>query len=345
MKNISLKDIAARAKVSTTTVSFVLNGKATEKRISKAVTARVKAIVKELDYKPNQMARGLRTGTTKTLGLMIEDISNPFFAKLAKTIEDEADQYNYDVVFCSTEDKDKRASKLLQTLRYRQVDGYILTPTIGLRHAVDALLKEEQPLVLIDRYFPSLASHYVIIDNFQGAYCATEHLLKNGYRNIAIVTTASRQLQMEKRREGFIQALRDQNLKHSKRIEMELPFNEQESLSIKKIKDFLKKTKPDAVFFFTNYLALFGLQAIRQLKWKIPEEIGMISFDDHDVFSLYDPPISCISQPISRIGRKAVSILMKAIQKQDHPMPLQYVLEPELTIRASCRETVPHSIL
>src|SRR5690625_4696715 len=109
MPKTSHKDIASKAKVSTTTVSFVLNRKAIENRSSKDSVDRVKTIVKELDYKTNQMARGLRTGKTKTLGLMVEDISNPFFAKLAKTIEDEADHYGYEVFFCSTEDKNKRA--------------------------------------------------------------------------------------------------------------------------------------------------------------------------------------------------------------------------------------------
>ncbi len=337
MKSPSLKDIAARAKVSPTTVSFVLNGKATEKRISKAVIARVKNIVKEMNYKPNQMARGLRTGSTHTLGLMVEDISNPFFARLAKTIEDEAEQYGYEVIFCSTEDKEERAAKLLQTLKYRQVDGYILTPTIGLEHDIKALLEEDQPLVLIDRYFPSLSSSYVIIDNYRGAYLATEHLLKNGYRKIAIVTTSSRQQQMSKRREGFLQALTDRRVSHDKNLELELPFNSQEAFSIQKIYDFLENARPDAVLFATNYLAISGLKAIKRLEWGIPEQIGMVSFDDHDAFSLYDPPITCISQPISLIGEKGVTLLMEALQMPDNKSPTQYVLEPELVIRASCR--------
>ncbi len=338
MKKISLKDIAERAGVSTTTVSFVLNGRAAEKRISKKVIERVKKIVKELDYKPNQMARGLRTGRTKTLGLMVEDISNPFFAQLAKTIEDEAGRHGYEVIFCSTEDDEKKAARLLRMLRYRQVDGYILTPTIYQEKEIQAMLKDTRPLVLVDRYFPSLNSHYVVIDNYCGAYTATKHMLHQGYKKLAFIRTASKQLQMEKRHEGFIQALKDNNIKHSKSRELILPFNELPDSSIKKITAFLKKNKPEAIFFSTNYLTIFGLQVLKQLNWKIPEQIGLVSFDDHDVFRLYDPPITCIAQPIRLIGQKVVSILMQSIHGKNSGNFQQFVLEPELIIRSSCGE-------
>ena len=345
MKKVSLKDIAERAGVSTTTVSFVLNGRATEKRISKGVIERVKKIVKELDYKPNQMARGLRTGKTKTLGLMVEDISNPFFARLAKTIEDAADQHGYEVIFCSTEDDGKRAARLLRMLHYRQVDGYILTPTICQEPEISQLLKETRPVVLVDRYFSQLPSHYVVVDNFQGAYLATEHLLNQGFKKIALVTTASRQLQMEQRREGFLQALRDKKARHAKQRALTLPFNENPNTSLEAIRSFLKKAKPDAIFFSTNYLAIFGLQVIKQLGWRIPEDIGLISFDDHDVFRLYDPPITCVAQPISLIGQQVVSILMQTIHSKIKEDLQQFVLEPELIVRASCREQLPEGAL
>lgn len=339
MKKVSLKDIAERAAVSTTTVSFVLNGRGVEKRISKKVIDRVKKIVKELDYKPNQMARGLRTGKTKTLGLMVEDISNPFFARLAKTIEDEADRHGYEVIFCSTEDDEKRAARLLQMLQYRQVDGYILTPTINQLKGIQALLKDTRPVVLIDRHFPSLPCNYVVVDNYRGAYLATEHILKQGFKKVALITTASQQLQMEKRREGFLQALKDNRFKHTKNRELILPFDETATNSIARIANFLKKKKPDAIFFSTNYLALFGLQVLKQLNWSIPEQIGLVSFDEHDVFRLYDPPITCIAQPISLIGQKVVSILMQDVHGKSNDHFQQFILEPELIIRSSCGET------
>lgn len=143
MRKVSLRDIAAQAGVSPTTVSFVINGKAREMRVSRDVIQRIEALIKKLNYQPNSMARGLRTGKTGTIGLMVEDISNHFFATLARVIEDEADYFGYDVVYCSTENKEARAQKLLETLTHRQVDGYILTPTPELDVGVQKLLQEK----------------------------------------------------------------------------------------------------------------------------------------------------------------------------------------------------------
>ena len=156
MKPVSIKDIAGQVGVSTTTVSFVLNGKAKEKRISDDLKNRILEVAASLNYRPNQVARGLRTGQTHTLGLIIEDISNPFFANLAKAVEAEADKFGYTVMFCSTENNEQKASSLLHMLKHRQMDGFIITPTQGMESEVKRLGEEGRPVVLIDRYFTDL---------------------------------------------------------------------------------------------------------------------------------------------------------------------------------------------
>ncbi|MFZ9661739.1 MAG: LacI family DNA-binding transcriptional regulator, partial [Chitinophagaceae bacterium] len=209
MKAVSIKDIANRAGVSTTTVSFVLNGKAKEKRISNDLKDQILAIAAELNYRPNHVARGLRTGKTNTIGLMVEDISNPFFANLAKIIEDEADKVGYTVMFCSTENNDQRAGSLLHMLKHRQMDGFIITPTIGLERDVKQIVDEKRPLVLLDRYFPELDSDYVTIDNYKGSNDATKWLLERGCQKIGIVTLQSDLVQMSNRANGYFDALKD----------------------------------------------------------------------------------------------------------------------------------------
>lgn len=338
MKSISLKDIAHRTGVSPTTVSFVLNGKAREKRISEQVIHLVEKVVKELNYKPNQLARGLRTGKTKTIGLMVEDISNSFFSMLAKVIEDEADRYGYEVLYCSTEDKNEKAEKLLRTFTNRQVDGYILTPTTLLENDIRQLLGDKKPLILVDRYFPDLKTNYVGVDNFKGAYKAASHILDQGYRQVAIVTTASGQTQMRQRRAGFMQALQRYNIIHKRQMELSIPFHENEENTVNQIGDFLIKRKPDAIFFTTNYLGLYGLEAIKNTGWDIPSRIGVISFDDHALFRLHEPGITCIAQPMKAIGREVVRILLDEIKAPLQIDFKQEVLEPELIIRASCGE-------
>ena len=338
MKSVSLKDIASAAGVSPTTVSFVLNGRAHEKRISQDVIDRVEELVKKLNYKPNRMARGLRTGETKTIGLMVEDISNQFFATLAKVIEDAAVSYGYEVIYCSTEDNDTRAERLLQMLKYRQVDGYILTPTTRLEPEVKSLLQEKKPFVLMDRYFPGLKTPYVVVDNLKGAQMAVSHMLRQGYRKVAIVTTSSRQLQMQQRMTGYKNALKAGKVRHTAADELSIRFDEEETRAIAQIEQFLRERQPDAVFFSTNYLGVYGLEAIRSLGWRIGDRLGMVCFDDHAIFRLYEPAITCVNQPMRKMGECVVRVLMEEIQKGRIDQNEQYVIDPELIIRKSCKE-------
>lgn len=340
MKRISLRDIALRAGVSPTTVSFVLNGKAREKRVSREVIRRVEGLVKELGYEPNLMARGLRTGKTMTIGLMVEDISNQFFATLAKVIEDEADKFGYDVIYCSTENKEARAKKLLEMLKHRQVDGYILTPTAHLKNEIQKLLQEGKPLVLMDRYFPSLPTNYVVIDNFRGSSLAAAHLLDHGYQKLAIVTTVSRQTQMQQRLNGFIHALHADDTFAASCMELCISFEKTGENATEQIGRFLKKNRPDAVFFTTNYLGISGIEAIKYLGWNIPSQIGMVSFDDHVIFRLYQPAITCVAQPVRRIGECVIKVLMENINDRMHRDPVQHILSPQLIIRESCGESI-----
>ncbi|MBV7531909.1 LacI family DNA-binding transcriptional regulator [Chitinophaga sp. sic0106] len=335
MKGISIKDIAKQAGVSPTTVSFVLNGKAKEKRISDQVSKKIQKIAGKLKYKPNQLARGLRTGKTKTIGLIVEDIANNFFATLAKVVEDEADKYGYKVLYGSTEDNTEKAKGLLEVLKYRQVDGYIITPTKNLDKEIEQLQGAGKPIVLMDRYFPQMPSHYVVVDNYKGAYTATEHLVKQGYSKIAIVTTTSDQVQMKDRLQGYNDALKAAGITTNKALVKKLPFDLDREGFNNEIKKFLTATKGlDAVFFATNYLGIYGIESIRSLGWTIGADIGVVSFDDHDIFRLHSPAITCVAQPLREIGENLVSILMKELNQPTTTMQ-QVVLPLELIIRPS----------
>lgn len=340
MKGISIKDIAQEAGVSPTTVSFVLNGKGKEKRISEQVSKRILKIASKLKYKPNQLARGLRTGKTKTIGLIVEDIANSFFANVAKVVEDEADKCGYKVLFGSTEDNEEKAKGLLEVLRYRQVDGYIITPTLNLDKEIAGLQK---PVVLMDRYFPDVKdSHYVVVDNFQGAYTAVSHLVEQGYKKVAIITTSSEQIQMKQRLEGFVDALKKYGLPAGKNVIRRLPFDLDRPGFTQEITRYLEANKDlDAVFFATNYLGICGIESIRSLGLQIGADIGMVSFDDHDIFRLHRPSITCVAQPVEEIGRRLIHML---IEELDHTStsPKQVVLPLELRKRESSVQGIPH---
>ena len=149
----SIKDIASALNVSVTTVSFIINGKAKEKRISEKVTKKVLAYIDEINYKPNQLAQSLRTGQSKIIVFMVEDISNYFFARLARIIEDIAYEKGYKVLFCSNDNEDKKSEELIALFKDRQVDGYIIIPSSGIKGTIKNLLDENIPLILFDRYF------------------------------------------------------------------------------------------------------------------------------------------------------------------------------------------------
>lgn len=333
MKGISIKDIAQQAGVSPTTVSFVLNGKGKEKRISEQVSKRILKIAGKLKYKPNQLARGLRTGKTKTIGLIVEDIANNFFANVAKVVEDEADKYGYKVLFGSTEDDEEKARGLLEVLRYRQVDGYIITPTLNLDKDIATLQK---PVVLMDRYFPNVKdSSYVVVDNYQGAVTAVDHLVAQGYKHIGIITTTSHQIQMQQRLEGFQAALKTHGLPSGKNVIKRLPFDLDRPGFTQEITKYLQSNRElDAVFFATNYLGICGIESIRSLGLQIGSELGMVSFDDHDIFRLLSPAVTCVAQPVEEIGRTLIRILMEELDETSEG-PRQVVLPLELRERES----------
>ena len=333
MKGISIKDIAQQAGVSPTTVSFVLNGKGKEKRISEQVSKRILKIATKLKYKPNQLARGLRTGKTKTIGLIVEDIANSFFSNVAKVVEDEADKYGYKVLFGSTEDNEEKAKGLLEVLRYRQVDGYIITPTLNLDKEIASLQK---PVVLMDRYFPDVTDfNYVVVDNFQGAFVAVSHMVEQGYKKVAIITTTSTQIQMQQRMDGFVAALKKHNLPAGKNMIKRLPFDLDRPGFTQEITKYLQNNKDlDAVFFATNYLGICGIESIRSLGLQIGTDLGMVSFDDHDIFRLLNPSITCVAQPVEEIGRRLIQLLIDEMDNNS-VIPVQVVLPLELRKRES----------
>jgi LacI family transcriptional regulator len=334
MKSVSIKDIANQVGVSTTTVSFVLNGKAKEKRISEDLKNEILRIAAKLNYRPNQIARGLRTGQTHTLGLIVEDISNPFFANLAKVVEQEADKFGYTVMFCCTENSETKASSLINMLRHRQMDGFIITPTPGMEDDIRKLADEKRPLVLIDRYFPKLESSYVTVDNYQGSYEATRYLLGKGYKRIGLITIESSQVQMEKRYEGYIGALKDNGVEPSDNLVLRLPFDLEKSEAVSLISDHIRNNKPDSLFFTTNYLGVFGLESLRVLGIRIPGDMGMICFDDNDLFRLGSPSVTVVAQPIELIGREAVASLLHQVKNKGRDEPFaKLILEPHLVQR------------
>lgn len=330
MKLVSIKDIAIKAGVSTTTVSFVLNGKAREKRISEEIEQNILAIAEKLHYRPNPLARGLRTGHTETIALMVEDIANPFFSALARVVEDEAEKLGYTVMFCSTENDDNRALKLIHGLKHRQMDGFLITPSPSLKDAILNLKKEERHIVLIDRSIPNIDIPSVTVNNFNGAVKATQYLINKGYKRIAMVSTLPDQIQMQERNLGFIKTLTEAGFKNPQQLILDIPYHTNKGDAVASILDFCTTKKPDAIFFATNYLGVYGIEVLRN---KLYDKLGIVCFDDTDLFRLGKPSITVVSQPIELIARESVTILVNAIRTNGKKAVKHFRLEPDLIIR------------
>lgn len=327
-KKILISDIAKALGVSTTTVSFVLNGRAKEKRLSDALAKRVLDYVKEVGYKPNELAKSLRTGKTKILGLIIEDISNPFFANIARYIETKAYSRGYRIIYCSTENNSEKAIEFIQLFRDRHVDGYLITPPVGIQETVAELMEQGLPVVLFDRYFPELPTDYVIVQNKQGALEATNHLIEQGFKRIAFVTSTSQQTQMRDRLEGYMESMGAHQLPT---IVKTIPIWKEEQTPIDDFHAFYTETKPDALLFAANHLAIIGLKALKQYGHETP---GLVSFDDHTHFRISNPTITVVSQPISQIAEEVINILINKLEGKTRSKQ-QLVLPTQLIVRES----------
>jgi Transcriptional regulators len=328
MKRVSLKDIARIAGVSPSTVSFVLNGKAKQMRISEALAGRIMEVAKKEGYQPNPVAVSLRTGKSQILGLIVENISGNFFASLARTIEDEAAHFGYKVVYSSTDNNYQKGKELIGMLSQRQVDGYIITPTPGMEQDIRELVNNNKPVVLMDSYFPGLDVPHVLVNNYEGITRGMNHLFEQGYRRIGFVTVNLKLVQMEQRLTAYRNSMQKQGL-YSEDLVLSFTYDYDQEEAIEQISRFITTQQPEAIFFTTNYLGLLGLESIHRLGLKLPNDLAMIVFDDHDVFRLYPPGITCVRQPVEEIAKTALELLMNQLGK-----PKQAELGAKLEIPA-----------
>jgi LacI family transcriptional regulator len=316
IKRLSLKDVARMAGVAPSTVSFVLNGKARQMRISDELAEKVKAVVKKTGYQPHSVAVNLRTGQSKTLGLMVESISGSFFAALARVIESEADRFGYNIVYCSTENNAQKGSELIRMLNRQQVDGFLITPAAGMEKDIEQLLAHKRPVVLMDSFFPNIAVPYVLIDNYGGVQQGMRHLLDKGYKKIGFVTVDMDLVQIQQRMQGYRDALKEKGIPFRSKQVLKMSYNSAREEAVKSIQDFIAANKGmDAVFFATNYLGILGLESLAGLGLKMPDDMAMICFDDHDIFRLYPPGITVVQQPVEEIAKTAINLLMHQLDK------------------------------
>jgi LacI family transcriptional regulator len=315
MAHVSIKSIARELGVSTTTVSLVLSGKEKEGRVGKDMAEKIRLKAKDMHYEPNNLARGLRMGRSQTIGLIVADISNLFFANLAFHIQEHAEKFGYSVIITNTNESDLKLEKMVNVLKSRQVDGFIIVPTEHGKPYVEDLIKRNIPTILVDRYFPEINVGSVVVDNYNASVKAVKSLIEQGCRNIGLIIYKSRLPHMLERKRGYIDAVTEYGFYHPdfiKEINYSLISND---VSIAMESLLQKENHMDGLFFATNTLSMLGIKQLMNMYLKIPEDIKVVCFDKSDAFEFTNISIPYIQQPVPEMGKKAVELLFKQMKE------------------------------
>ncbi|MGX5682676.1 LacI family DNA-binding transcriptional regulator [Schumannella luteola] len=333
MAVVSVRDVAERAGVSVGTVSNVMNH---PDKVSAATVARVQAAIDELGFIRNDAARQLRDGRSKTIGLVVLDVRNPFFTDVARGAEDRAADAGLTVTLGNSDDSTERESTYLDLFEQQRVHGVLISPYSDITERLRRLRQRGIPVVLVDRTSDDLSFSSVSVDDIAGGRLAVEHLLEQGRRRIAFVG-GSMIRQVADRLEGARQAV-------AGHPDAALEFIETPALSVLAGRDagnaILARAadqRPDAVFAANDLVAMGVLQALMmqgQGGLRVPQDIALIGYDDIDFASAAVVPLSSIRQPSALIGQTAVELLLAEAADPD-VAPSQVVFQPELVVRAS----------
>ena len=317
MKKPSLKDIAKITGVSPTTVSRVLNGKAKAYRISLPTNELVVQTAAEIGYIPNQTARGLRIKKSNTIGLILPNITNPFFSRIASAIESAARSMGFSIILSDSQHDQSLEIESIRTLMSRNVDGLIVLPMGQDSKYLKLVIDSGIPLVIADRYFSDLNCPQVISDNYQGAFNATEHLVDNNHRYIACIQGRQNTSVNNERLKGYSDAMKKHQLKINSSFIVGDDFGAQNGYVSMKILQSVHP-KPTAIFAFSNLIALGAVKAMRENNMSFPKNISMIAFDnDQPLLEYLATPISTVAQQTDEIGQIAFKLLMTLINQNE----------------------------
>jgi len=328
MKKVSLKDIADSLGVSKALVSLVLNGKGDERGINKNTQERVRVKAKELNYVPNQYARGLRVGRTDTIGVIVPDISNAFYGKLCKAIEQEAYRKGFNLIISNTYEDVQKEKKLITDLINRNIDGLILASSFDNKNELQGLKDNDVPLVLVDRVFEELDIDSVAVSNKEGAEKAVEFLYGLGVKNPVCFSISPVYISsISERIKGYLSAVKDVD----KAKLFQIPHDRiQEGVNLA-LSEF-RGTDFDGIFCVNNSIAKAILKA-SSTQNDLFEHVKIVSFDDIEIFDLVNPKISSIAQPIDEIGTSAVSMLIDRMENKETHTIEKRILETTLIER------------
>lgn len=332
--NPTINDVAKKAGVSTTTVSHIING---TRYVSDELKVKVEAAIRELGYRPNSLARGLRRGESKTLGLIVPDNSNPFFAEILRSIENIGYEHGYAVILCNSDGDIKKEISYTELLVAKQVDGIVFITTNNSCEHLQEIIDEGIPIVVIDRDIPLSGTDVLLVDNFHGGYMATRYLIELGHRRIACITGPSLLNPSADRVNGYKQALSEAGIPENPAWIVTGDFQYRGGeLGIEQL--LQHDERPTAVFACNDMMALGALRGLRKAKLSVPRDISLIGFDDISLTSVVSPALTSVAQPLHEISRLAFELLIERIQqKGENHEAKRIVLPTQIVERESCK--------
>lgn len=331
-----IRDLARLLGLSTTTISRVLNGKSEKYRISKLTAQKVMQAAKEYSYSPSKIARGLKMDKTDTIGLIIPDISNPFFADIAYSIEKEARSKGLSLILCDSVDDLKVEKELISLLRSHKVDGIIIAP-VGTRYEhIISVHNSGVPMVVIDRCFPDINLPSITSDNYQGGFDATNYLISLGHKKIACIQGVPESFPNKERVRGYSEACEKNNLPIDGDMVVGDSFIMENGYRQTRI-IFSMENPPTAIFAFSNLISLGVIKAVNEMGLRIPQDVSLISFDEQPYSAYLGTPMTTVNQKKSEIGQLAMDVLLKYILNKDYKQLVYMKLKTELIIRDSVK--------
>jgi len=329
----TMKEVAQAAGVSITTVSHVLNQ---TRFVSDELSARVLEAIRELNYQPNVLARGLRIGQTNTIGLVVPDNSNPFFAEVARIIVNEGFENGYNVILCNSDNDLEKEAAYIDVLVSKKVDGIIFITTAEEQAHFQELVAREVPVVVADRELPEVSVDTVLVDNLAGGYSATRYLLELGHRRIGLITGLSSLTPSADRVAGYVNALAESGIDPDETLIVPGKFGYQDGEEAA-VQLMSLPRPPTAIFACNDLMAIGALRALRNLQVPVPDLVSVVGFDDIELASAVYPALTTVAQPTSEIATMSLKLLLNRIQRNDHTVGgRKEVLQPELIVRDSC---------
>jgi LacI family transcriptional regulator len=330
----TIQDVARTAGVSTATVSHVMNG---SRPVSPETRERVLTAIAALNYRRDAIARSLRRSSTGTLGLIVSDISNPFFGDMVRGLEDavygRTDPYN--IILCNTDEDDEKERKYLDVLRERRVDAIVMVPAGGNRAYLRELASDGFPIVFADRYLTNVTADSVVVNNREASREVVSRLTEVGHRRIAVMRADLNASAIEDRMAGFGDALRaiDTKLDPAYEICSRSTIEDAHRAALHLLD---LPTPPTAVFCTNNFMTLGVIQALATRRLRCPRDLAVVGFDDFPWASAFHPRLTAVSQPSYAIGREAASLLFARMGTQAPQQPIRRVLEATILVRDSC---------